>query len=394
MKIVTTLFLLFFFYSVNAQEGNQFNPCTNFCSDLSTPKTSYLTDELTYYKAGSDNTCGSSTFNSFDVQYLKNSCGENAEHCTSNLCNLKIHVFYPSGISVNCKLPAVILFHGGAYNECGDYNDGGIIALAENFAVRGFVAFDVNYRVGVLSDPRLVSNLTIPDNNPVLKYVSAQQMLAIYRALQDAHGAIRSILTMQLDGTFLTKNKYQIDINKVFLGGVSAGSLIAFGAEYLAYDSPNQTKIDALFPNVSTALGPIDLTGVYYANKPANINQDYFGKIKGILNCWGALFLPNANLSNPYQFFSGQGYTLPPVISFCGKNDTVFNYISQGVYFSPNKLIKGIALNTESYCLPYSNSYTVPPDNNLRSPIKYETCIGSQTIYYMLKNSGILRNFI
>jgi hypothetical protein len=35
----------------------------------------------------------------------------------------------------------------------------------------------------------------------------------------------------------------------------------------------------------------------------------------------------------------------------------------------------------------------VPPDNNLNKPVKYETYIGSQTIYYMLKNSGILTEF-
>ncbi|MBS1744963.1 MAG: alpha/beta hydrolase [Bacteroidetes bacterium] len=390
MRKLYTLLLFYLTYSADAQE--QFNPCSNFCAvDLSTPQTTYLTDELTYFKPGTNVYCNSATIDDFDVQYKENSCGTNQDLCSDSLCALKIHVYYPAGIDVNCKLHAVILFHGGAYNECGNYNDAGIIAISKDLAIRGYAVFNVNYRLGVIPDPRLVQNII--DNNPVLKYVSAQQMLAIYRALQDARGAIRSIIAMQLDGTFLHNGKYQIDPNNVFLGGVSAGSLIALSAAYFGPGATGQGLIDMMFPNVSivfggtTGLGPIDPKGVYYIDPPHIASNDYFNRIKGILNCWGALFIPNSYLSHPYDFFSGQGYSLPPIISFCGKNDTVFNYNSQGVYFSPKKLYKKIALNTELRCLPNS-PYTVPADNNLLHPIKYETCIGSQTIYFMLKTPG------
>ncbi len=365
--------------------------------------TTIKTAELWYCKAGNNTCtigypvkCGIVSY--FDVQYKENACKPPPfdsldDKCSNSLCNLKIHVYYPGNNNYTiCALPAVILFHGGGYSECGDYDDGGIVAISNALASRGFVVFNVNYRLGNITDIRTVTP-TSYEHNSNLTYVSAQQLLAIYRALQDARGAIRSIIAMQGDGTFgSTAHPYRIDTSKIFLGGVSAGSLIALSAGYFGHAC--QAKINTLFPGVQTAfggttgLGPIDPVGVYYANPPALATDDYFGKVKGILNCWGALFVPNAFLSHPYDYFAGQGFALPPIISFCGKKDPVFWYTSQGVYFSPSGAdAHNLILNTETRCLP-NGSYTVPPDDDIDNPIRYERCIGSQTIYYMLKTPG------
>jgi hypothetical protein len=213
-------------------------------------------------------------------------------------------------------------------------------------------------------------------------------MLAIYRALQDARGAIRSVLKMQLDS--INSSLYKIDINNVFLAGMSAGSLLAMSTEYLGPGTAGQAKIDSLFPGVKAHLGPIDTTGVYYADAPASLNQDYFKRIKGILNCWGSLFIPNAYLTHPYDFFSTQGYTLPPIISFHGMKDSTFDYRAQGVYFSRSAADPNTNLinNTESRCLQ-NGAYTTPSDDGL-NPTRYEIAIGSQTIYNMLHSHAIL----
>lgn len=134
----------------------------------------------------------------------------------------------------------------------------------------------------MIADTRLVpaGALTYPDT---INYTTAQQWLAVYRGMQDARGAIRSIIKMQLDG--VNSSLYQFDTSKLFLGGTSAGSVLALAATFYK----TQAKINDVFPGISTSLGPADLQDVYYAN-PADV--DYFGKIKGVLNCWGSLATP------------------------------------------------------------------------------------------------------
>ncbi|MBS1744736.1 MAG: hypothetical protein JST21_01055 [Bacteroidetes bacterium] len=195
---------------------------------------------------------------------------------------------------------------------------------------------------------------------------------------------------MQLDG--VNSDKYQINTTQIFLAGTSAGSLLVMSAEYIGPGTAGQAKLDSLLPGVKAHLGPIDTTGVYYADAPSNPNQDYFGKVKGILNCWGSLFIPNAYITHPYDFFANQGYALPPIISFHGMKDTTFDYRAQGVYFSrsapdPNS---NLFTNTESRCLQ-NGSYTTPAQTvEPLPPNRYEIKIGSQTIYNMLNSNSIL----
>lgn len=388
-KIYLVITLLWFTIIIHSQ-AQQSNFCLNCTRDLSSEIPGLTIDsiDVPYCKKVSGSCV---TINYFDVQYKENTCPQkppnqwtNADNkCFDDLSALVMRVYYPSNHDyASCKLPAVIIFHAGSYAECSSYLNAGVKALSRKLCSRGFVVYDVNYRVGVIADQRLVNVAT--ELNKKLKFVSAQQMLAIYRALQDARGAIRSIIQMQIDG--VNSDKYQINTNRIFLAGISAGSLIAMSGEYLAYDNPNQTKIDALFPNVSTVLGSIDPTGVYYSDKPSSLNQDYFGKIKGILNAWGSLFVPTDYISQPYNFFSGQGYSLPPIISFHGINDTVFNYIQQGVYFSRSATDQyGIHDNYEDRCLP--SRYTTPKQTvKPNPPTLFEFGIGSQTIYNMLHN--------
>ncbi len=314
--------------------------------------------------------------------------------CGDSECVLKIHVYYPNNNwdYANCPLPAIILFHGGAYNECGDYNDAGILALSRDLVSRGYVVFNVNYRVGVITDQR---PLITSEENQGLAFVSAQQILAITRAVQDARGAIRSIIKMDGDGTFLNTNgshPYKIDTNHIFVGGVSAGSLIALAACFFGDGTPGNTRFNQVCPGALAAFGgttpnlaTLDPLNVYYASRGEV--ADFHTHIAGILNCWGSLFIPTANLSSPYDFYKGQNFSLPPVISFCGAKDTVFWYTHQGVYFSPPGSMGAYSLNNEPRCVPQSGGYTVPFDD-IGSPTPYEYAIGSQDIYNMLHTPG------
>lgn len=100
-----------------------------------------------------------------------------------------------------------------------------------------------------------------------------------------------------------------------------------------------------------------------------------------------------ASFSDPYSFFSEQGFNLPPVISFHGKRDSTFNYQYQGVYFSPYDARPGgygSLFQTEARCLPVP--YTVPPQNmsnNKPSAISF----GSERIYKMLVDNNIAAEY-
>ncbi len=198
-----------------------------------------------------------------DVRYSLNSCGVSTTTiCETDGDSLYYQVYYPKkrgNVPINynnCKFPALILFHGGSYDECGSLYNPGIVFLANEYAKRGFVVFNVEYRRGVLIDPRKI--LTGPFAGT--QYTSAQQLLAIYRASQDARGAIRSIIKRQRNhSASFSDDPYQIDTNKLFVGGVSAGSIVAMNAVYYQ----KQFMIDAAYPGVSTALGSIDQNFYY-----------------------------------------------------------------------------------------------------------------------------------
>ncbi|MEP6684852.1 MAG: hypothetical protein ABJA35_16385 [Parafilimonas sp.] len=301
--------------------------------------------------------------------------------CTSDNSVLKYYVYYPNNYPnySTCPLPAVILFHGGAYNECGDFNDEGVITMCQELAYRGFVCFDVNYRVGVLADAVDI----VPGSNPPVNYTTAQQVLAIYRACQDARGAIRSIIQRQSDeGTGTINDPYRIDVNNLIIGGISAGSLIAMNAVYYQ----QQQMLDVIFGTsiklagtTNGVLGPMDAD--YYYGSPT---IEYFSKIRCVFNMWGGMFIPKSNINSIGSFFSSDTY-LPPIISFQGDLDDVFNIHQQGVYYS-NTPLKQFDPTKESKCLIGSNKTFTPKQLN-KDPDLYT--IGASNIYNTFTGSSV-----
>ena len=305
-----------------------------------------------------------------DVNYMltKDNCDQANDSCSGDPNILKYNVYYPEYHDyAGCKLPCVIIFHGGAFTECSNFNTPQIREIANEFAERGYVVFDVEYRRGVITD----NNLTVSGSGPLVTYTSAQQQLAIYRAAQDARGAIRSIIKRQQkhDDDF-PGDPYQIDINNIFIGGISAGSLIAMLTAYY----PRQTMIDSIFPGVKNVLGDIDAD--YYYGNP---NYDYLPKIKGVMNMWGGMSLPLNFVNNPQNFFAGNGH-IPSLISFAGDNDETFYPDSQYIYFAPPGGSKGF-LSSEARCLVQNGPYILP-DNG--ATVKDLYAIGSRYIHKFL----------
>ena len=205
-------------------------------------------------------------------------CHGAATSCHADAASLKYYVYYPSNFDyANCKAPVIILFHGGGFSDCSSFNASDLQYACREFAKRGYVAFDVEYRRGRYIDPTQT-------------YFTAQQSLAVYRAMQDARGAIRSIIRMEsrhsIDFPTLPY-PYSIDVNKIFVGGGSAGSVTAI--QTVSY--PNDAQVASIFPNAGTntikdVLGSIN-ADYYYGDSTLNI----WNNIKGCINLWGQAYI-------------------------------------------------------------------------------------------------------
>jgi acetyl esterase/lipase len=205
-------------------------------------------------------------------------------------------VYYPHlSCGTSPALPAVILFHEGGFGECTDKLN--MTDYCKDFAQRGFVAFSVEYRRGKTSDHD--------------QTVTASYLLALYRGIQDARGAIRSIIKRQNDGN----EPYNIDLNKIFIGGKSEGGLIALNSTYL-----DQGQANKVFPGVNSILGNLDdappMPQFYYGESSIQYS------IQGVLNMWDGLVEKDVNGSPQVFIDAGE----PPFIGFHGELDSTVQF--------------------------------------------------------------------
>ncbi len=129
------------------------------------------------------------------------------------------------------KLPVMIILHPGGFKECTSYDDIFTEQLATEFARKGFVVFQIEYRTG-----RTV------DGNGTL--TSAQEHLAPYRGIQDIRAAAKLILTRNTANIANSNyKKFLIDPDQFFIGGASAGAGIALNVAYLR----DQSMVDLHF---------------------------------------------------------------------------------------------------------------------------------------------------
>lgn len=127
---------------------------------------------------------------------------------------LLMDLYYPNIIiDPSPKRPFVMLFHGGGFLS-GDKAGGDIQDLCFHLARRGFVCASVNYRLGY-------------------DFTEYGQFKARYRAIQDGHAAMRFVVN--------NANAVKIDTNWIFVGGQSAGSLLAMGMVYA-----DQSEFDSI----------------------------------------------------------------------------------------------------------------------------------------------------
>ena len=194
----------------------------------------------------------------------------------TNDVDLDMDIYEPEGDTLNQR-PVIIFIHAGSFfsgsNEADDMVD---LSIAS--AKRGYVAVSINYRLGL----------------NILSSYSGER--AVYRGVQDASAAIRYLRE--------NSNLLNIDPDKIFIWGSSAGSFIGL---HLAYSDDDERPESTYGNNSDPDLGCIDCEGNEFAHD---------SKPNGLVSCWGAIgdldWVDNGN-NVPTILFHG---TLDPIVPF------------------------------------------------------------------------------
>jgi predicted esterase len=184
-------------------------------------------------------------------------------------------LYYPNlVVDTAPKRPFIILFHGGGFSS-GDKQSGDIRDLCVHLALRGFVCASVNYRLGH-------------------DFSEYGQYKARYRAIQDGNAALRYVVN--------NANAVRIDTNWLFVGGQSAGSLLALGMVYA-----DQFELDSISLLYSTTAASVELGNLHTSGN--NLTNTY--SIKGIFNNWGGVTESEVDIDE-----------MIPTVAFHGELDT------------------------------------------------------------------------
>ena len=164
------------------------------------------------------------------------------------LLDLKLDVYYPK-TDLFKNRPLVMLIHGGAF-YIGSKESACEAALANSLAKRGYLVASIDYRLG-------------------FKLMPSDIELSAYRAIQDAHAALR----------FLAHNAkgLGIDPDQVYVGGTSAGAVASLNVAFMNNEERPERILEA---SKEGKLGKIEESGNKYTET---------FKIKAVINMWGAV---------------------------------------------------------------------------------------------------------
>ncbi|WP_052597426.1 carboxylesterase family protein [Aureispira sp. CCB-QB1] len=251
--------------------------------------------------------------------------------------DLVMDVFTPPVTDTVSKRPVVILAHGGGFINVafmggtvlvGTMQNEDVQALADTLAHWGFVTASIEYRLGF--------NIASPSS---LKR-------AVWRGAQDMSAAVR----------FFRKNAawFNIDPNKVFVGGSSAGAFCAIHSTFVDYTERLPESYE-LVPIFKKDLGPlhsrpvVELTSFNPFNGSSVLADDVDSIPQGIAAYWGAI----ADLS-----WMAHGNNKAPMVMFHGTNDLIVDYKCA-------KPFSGVVLTAPNTCGTYMmdsvmNTFNLP----------------------------------
>ena len=252
---------------------------------------------------------------------------------------LKLDIYEPLN-DTETKRVFILLAHGGEFFE-GTKSDSDIVVLSRNLAKLGYVVASINYRI------------------TFLPFDATQAKRAALRACQDMNAAVRFFRKdVETNG-----NTYKIDTANFFIGGTSAGGIMALHLAFLDKNSELVSYID------TTGIG--DMIG-------KSGNPGFSQTYKGVINLSGALL--NREFIEPFNNI--------PVINMQGSVDNVVPYIR-----GESALISGLILDgsyeIEKRCLQLnkqSYTYSFFGQNHIPYFQSNDTTVYIDTVFSFVRN--------
>ncbi len=230
------------------------------------------------------------------------------------LKDLKLDIYEPAG-DTETERPVIVFLHTGSFlpkglNQLptGSRSDSSIVQMCTEFAKKGYVVANVDYRLG-----------WNPQGDQDTR--TGTILNAVYRAMQDAKNAVRYL---RADAA-LNANPHKIDTNRVILCGQGTGGYIALA--YATIDKVAEIQLDKFInqttnqPYVNQALSG-DFEG--FGGNPAVNKENYKGYSSGIsmvCNYGGAM--GDSSWLEPGDV---------PIVAMQGKADPFAPYTTGGVF--------------------------------------------------------------
>ena len=236
--------------------------------------------------------------------------------------DLQLDFYSPSKDTLK-KRPLMIFIHGGGFQnntKTGTFSS----LICGGLAKRGFVTASINYRLGI---DRSKSDTSY--------------YRALYRAIQDAKASVRFFRRYA--------EKYGIDTSQIFIMGSSAGAKTAMHLAYLRQeDVPDY---------ISNSLGTLE------GNSG---NEGYSSKVKGVINCWGAMM-------NYHWIQKGD----VPIFNVCGLKDKTVPFDSSFSYHGFNyggKILyyRALSVGVPTGYRPFENTGHTLDNNKLKQDSAYQ----------------------
>ena len=235
-----------------------------------------------------------------------------AETYDGQMDSLFMNIYKPVG-DVNSERPLAIWCFGGGFfaGEKESFDD-----ICREMASRGYVAATIDYRLGYSNAPLLPYPFAFDDK---------ELLRAGFRAMQDAKGAIRFMKNRAVSDS--------VDIEKVFVGGASAGAITALAATFLNQESESDSTV---MGNIAPANGvpPLPRPDLGSIEGTLNLGQ-HDATVAGVLNIFGAVF-DTAQISDQKdKIIYSYHQTMDPIVP-CGHDKAYW-----GLPFIPDNMPYG-----------------------------------------------------
>jgi acetyl esterase/lipase len=270
---------------------------------------------------------------------------------TVNNVTLRLDFYEPTG-DVAAKRPLIILAFGGSFIG-GQRSD--MDAACTALAKKGYTTATIDYR--------LIQPGT--NNSNINLVYSNQTLLAdhVVKTTGDMKAAIRFF-----KHNAATSNTLKIDTSKIFIGGFSAGAIVALQTAYI--DDINENPSLA---SVYTANGGLEGNTDLLA--PNSLLPTYNAKgIAGVLNIAGGIV--DTSLINA---------TNPPVFSAQGDADAIIPYNYGNASFSPISLYGSYSIRARANSIGLPNQLFTIAGGNHESPVNnpyFSQVITNATVFF------------